>query len=147
MVRNRATRTLITVLAVLWAAPWTLFGLFIGGLALVTGGHVRRTGRVIEFWGGFASLFLQLFPLVAGASAVTFGHTVLARGKSQLDASREHELVHVRQYERWGPVFVPAYLLFWLLLWLTGRNPYYDNPFERQAFDETDGPPNAGGQI
>ena len=127
---------LTAALAILWAAPWTLFGLLVGGLGLVTGGRVQRTGRVIEFWGGFATVFLKVFPLVAGASAVTFGHTVLARSKAHLDGSREHELVHVRQYERWGPLFVPAYLLCWLLLWLSGKNPYFDNPFERQAFDE-----------
>ncbi|OHB78353.1 MAG: hypothetical protein A2V98_09470 [Planctomycetes bacterium RBG_16_64_12] len=130
-------RRLTTLFAILWAAPWTLFGLYVGGIGLVTGGRVQRTGRVIEFWGGFVAVFLRVFPLIAGASAVTFGHTVLARGRAQLDACRKHELVHVRQYERWGPLFVPAYLLFWLRLWLSGKNPYYDNPFERQAFDET----------
>ena len=35
----------------------------------------------------------------------------------------------------------PAYLGASLALWLTGRNAYRDNPFERQAYDETgDGP-------
>jgi hypothetical protein len=129
-------RRLIATLAILWAAPWSLFGLAIGGLALLTGGRVQRTGRVLEFWGGFATLFLRVFPLVTGASAVTFGHTVLARSKAHLDGSREHERVHVRQYERWGFLFVPAYLLCWLYLWLAGKSPYFDNPFERQAYRE-----------
>ena len=129
-------RRLITTLAVLWASPWTLFGLSIGALALLTGGRVHRVGRVIEFWGGFATVFLKVFPLVAGASAVTFGHTVLGRTLEALNDCRAHELVHVRQYERWGPLFVPAYLLCWLVLWLSGKNAYFDNPFERQAFDE-----------
>jgi len=129
-------RRLTTILAILWAAPWTLFGLLVGGLGLATGGGVQRTGRVIEFWGGFVTAFLRIFPLVAGASAVAFGHAVLGRSQSHLDACREHELIHVRQYERWGPFFVPAYVLCWVFLWLTGRHPYYGNPFERQAFDE-----------
>ena len=130
-------KTLVTILAIVWAAPWTLFGLLMGGLGLVTGGRVQRTGRVIEFWGGWVTLFLKVFPLISGASAVTFGHTVLARSKLHLEDSRRHELVHVRQYERWGPLFVPAYLLCWFFLWVFRRNPYFDNPFERQAFDET----------
>jgi hypothetical protein len=104
---------------------------------LLTGGRVQRTGRVIEFWGGFSAFFLRVFPLIAGASAVTFGHAVLARTKPHLDDCRAHELVHVRQYERWGPLFVPAYLLCWLVLWLVGKNPYFDNPFERQAYAES----------
>jgi len=132
-------RPVLTVLAILWASPWTLFGLLNGGLALATGGHVERRGRTLEFWGGWATFFLKTFPLVRGASAVTFGHTILGRDRDVLDACRRHESVHVRQYERWGPLFVPAYVGCWLFLWLAGRNPYFDNPFEREAFQEDDG--------
>lgn len=129
-------RPLLLFLAILWTSPWTLFGLLVGVLGLSTGGRVQRTGRVIEFWGGFSSAFLRIFPLVAGASAVTFGHVVLAKDKAALNRTRRHEWVHVRQYERWGLLFVPAYLGSWFWLKCTGRNPYLDNPFERQAFDE-----------
>ena len=129
-------RRLTTILAILWTAPWTLFGLANGLLGLLSGGRARRNGRVIEFWGGWVALFLRTFPLVSGASAVTFGHTILARSPLALEAARRHELVHVRQYERWGPLFIPAYLLCWLVLWIARRNPYFDNPFERQAFKE-----------
>ena len=127
---------LITIAAIVWAAPWTLLGLMIGGVGLVSGGHVKRTGRVVEFWGGWVTFYLKVFPLLSGARAVTFGHVVLARSRPDLDASRDHELVHVRQYERWGPLFVPAYVLVWIVLWAARKNPYYDHPFERQAFDE-----------
>jgi hypothetical protein len=44
-------------------------------------------------------------------------------------------MVHVQQYERWGPLFVPTYLTLWFFLWCYGKRPYYDNPFERQARD------------
>jgi hypothetical protein len=127
-----------TILAVAWAGPWTLFGLALGSLGLLGGGSVQRTGRVVEFWGGWLVPLLRISPLIGGAAAITFGHTVLARSKPDLDASRRHERVHVRQYEHWGPLFIPAYLLCALVLWLAGRNSYYDNPFERQAFDEPD---------
>lgn len=45
----------------------------------------------------------------------------------------EHELVHVRQYELWGPLFVPIYLI--ASLWAHGRggNAYRDNRFEVAA--------------
>jgi hypothetical protein len=122
-------------LRILWALPWTVFGLLVGAAMLVSGGgRVQRTGRVIEFFGRGPAWFLRFFPFVAGASAVTFGHVVLARSRDDMDACREHELVHVRQYERWGPFFVPAYLLCWLVLVLRGRSGYWDNPFEREAY-------------
>lgn len=133
---SRLRHHLVAVLAILWASPWTLFGLVIGVLTLGIGGRIQRTGRVVEFWGRGPAFFLRTFPLVRGAQAVTFGHTVLARDFSSLERSRLHELVHVRQYERWGVLFVPAYLFWWCFLWLAGRNPYLDNPFEREAFDE-----------
>jgi len=131
-------RSLAAIPAILWASPWTLFGLANGLLAMATGGRVRRVGRVLEFSGGWVTFFLKAFPLVAGASAVTFGHTILGRSPEALDGARQHELVHVRQYERWGPLFVPAYLFWWSLLWLRGRHPYFDHPFEREAFDQTE---------
>ena len=59
----------------------------------------------------------------------------LARTPADLDRTRAHELVHVRQYERWGPLFVPAYLLSSAYFLIRGCDPYLDNPFEREAYD------------
>jgi len=66
--------------------------------------------------------------------AITLGHVILATDKATLSAAREHEHVHVRQYERWGPLFLPAYIISsgWQIL--LGRRIYRDNYFERQAF-------------
>ena len=91
----------------------------------------------MEFWGGFLPLFLRCLPFVAGSPVATFGHVMLGRSKRHLDACRPHQLVHVKQYERWGPLFVPTYLTWWFVLRCYGRHPYYDNPFERQAYDQT----------
>ena len=79
---------------------------------------------------------LQRVPMEHGAMAMTLGHTILGRTEAALDITREHELVHVRQYERWGPFFIPAYLLFSLVQWLRGKSAYRDNPFEVEAYDE-----------
>ncbi len=116
----------------LWASPWTILGLCLGLLVWATGGRARRQGAVIEFYGGVIPWLFERFP--ATPSAMTLGHTILGRTAAALDVAREHELVHVRQYERWGPLFVPAYLLCWLVLWLAGKDPYHDNPFEREAY-------------
>src|SRR5512146_1516679 len=72
----------------IWASPWTLFGLFWGILGLVTGGRVQIVRGIIEFHGGLPAWLLRRAPLVGGAAAITFGHTVLARTLDDLDASR-----------------------------------------------------------
>jgi hypothetical protein len=130
----RPLKFLLLLLGMLWASPWTLFGLFNGLVTLLSGGHAQRSGRVLEFWDGWATVFLATFPWIKGASAVTFGHVVLARDRRALDSSRRHERVHVRQYEIWGPLFIPAYLACWFWLPLRGKNSYLDNPFEQAAF-------------
>ena len=126
-------------LAILWASPYTLFGLAVGAIGLCTGGHGRIRGRVVEFHGGAVHWFVARLPGAGGPMAITFGHTVLGRTAADLDVSRRHERVHVRQYERWGPLFGPVYLLCSLGLWLRGKRAYEDNPFEREAFREADG--------
>jgi len=125
---------MIVVLRVIWPLPWTLGGLFLGGLALATGGGWQRMGRVIEFHGGLLHWLLRRVPICGGAAAMTLGHVVLARTKDDLDRSRGHELVHVAQYERWGPLMVPAYLACSVWLWLLGYDAYFDNPFEAEAY-------------
>jgi hypothetical protein len=65
---------------------------------------------------------------------MTLGHVVIGRDRDCLDHSRAHERIHVRQAERWGPLFIPAYLLASLFAKLRGRDAYRDNPFEREAY-------------
>src|SRR5690606_24301793 len=73
-----------------------------------------------------------------GAAAVTLGHVILGQDECCLDHSRDHEHVHVRQYERWGPLFLPAYFAASLWMWSWGFQAYLDNPFEREAFETID---------
>lgn len=44
-----------------------------------------------------------------------------------------HELVHVRQFERWGPLFVPAYAIASIVARARGGRAYADNRFEIAA--------------
>jgi hypothetical protein len=117
-----------------WAAPWTSLGLVVGVMGLATGGGGRRGPGILEFHGGAVLWLLACIP--GHAFAMTLGHVVLGRSAAALDLAQSHELVHVRQYERWGPLFVPAYLACWGYLWLTRRDPYRDNPFEREAYGD-----------
>jgi hypothetical protein len=129
---------ILRMLAFLWASPYTLLGLLIGAIGLLTGGSARIRGRTVEFHGGAVKRFLQRLLGGQGAVAITFGQVILGQ-TAALEIARDHEMIHVRQYERWGPLFGPAYLGCSLCLWLAGRRPYRDNPFEREAYDETGG--------
>jgi hypothetical protein len=126
--------TLRFAVAIAWASPASALGLLAGLLGLATGGHIARRGRVLECHGGAVTWLLRNAPLIRGAAALTLGHVVLGLDPQALEDTRAHELVHVGQYERWGPAFLPAYGLCALALWLAGRRPYWDNPFEREAY-------------
>ncbi len=114
-----------------WAAPTTLVGLLLGGLALVTGGGVRREAEALEFHGGALRLIPKLTPVHAKAMAI--GHAIVAVDERTLHAYRDHEMIHVRQAERWGPLFLPAYLAASGWAWLRGGHFYLDNWFEADA--------------
>lgn len=115
-----------------WAAPCSALGL-VGGLALLlAGGSVQRVGRTLEF--AFAEragagAFVRRLPF----AAITIGHVVLGTSRRELARLRAHEQVHVRQYERWGPIFLLAYPLASLVAWARGGCPYRDNRFEAEA--------------
>lgn len=111
----------------LWAAPASLLGLALSpffdkrsvtrGVLLVEG--ARWPGRLRWRY-----------------RAITFGHVVLSI--DQLDpATLQHELVHVRQYERWGLFLLPAYAVASAWATLTGRHFYRDNRFEVLARKES----------
>jgi hypothetical protein len=121
--------------AYVWAGPNTLLGLVAGLVLLASGGAVRRIQGAIEFSGGaIGSRFpssLQSFRF----QAITFGHVILGTNEAALVAAREHEHVHVRQYERWGPFFLPAYIASSAWQLVMGRHVYRDNYFERQAVE------------
>lgn len=125
----------LRMLTYLWALPTTMLGLIFVPLAMLTRGGVRVVSGVIEVYGGWVEVFLRRCTLLPnGASAMTLGHVVLGRDETLLDLTRAHERVHVRQVERWGPLFIPAYLIASIVQWIRGKRAYDDNPFEREAF-------------
>ena len=121
-------------LAYAWAAPNTAFGLMAGLAMLATGGRVRVEQGTFEFSGGLLSFGLARLPQSCRFSAITLGHVILGVSSQCLDLLRDHEQVHVAQYERWGPFFIPAYLLSSAWQMCCGRCAYRDNYFEKQAY-------------
>jgi len=131
-------RRLLQPLVYLWALPTTSVGLLATVLTLLTGGRARWHTGVLEVYGGFSAFLLRrLVPLDGGASAMTLGHVVIARDPAAHTHTREHERIHVRQCERWGPLFIPVYLGTSLVLKLRGKDAYHDNFLEREAFENS----------
>ncbi|AMV39439.1 hypothetical protein [Planctomyces sp. SH-PL62] len=126
----RSSRSLASRIVVYsWAAPTTMVGLIAGGLTLATGGRSRVREGALEFHGGFATWMARGL----GFGAMTLGHVILGYDGWWLDVLRPHEQVHVRQAERWGIAFLPAYLVASVLAWGAGNHYYHDNWFERDA--------------
>jgi hypothetical protein len=117
-----------------WAAPNTALGMLLLPFVWLTHGRGQIKDGVIELYGGILGPFLRhCVPLHGGATAMTLGHIVIAADRRALETTRTHERVHVRQYERWGPFFLPAYFLASLAAAMTGHGAYHGNYFERQA--------------
>jgi len=123
------------IVVYLWTSPTTLAGCLLLVPTLCTGGRCRVVDGVMEVWGGFTTFFLKHCTLLkGGATAMTLGHIVLGRDELAHDLTRSHERVHVKQAERWGPLFLPAYGVASLIALLRGQRPYRDNAFEREAY-------------
>lgn len=117
-------------LVYLWVLPTSLPGLVVA----VGSPRWKVVDGVLEVHGGLATWILRHALIPGGASAMTLGHVVLGRTQVELDRTRSHERVHVRQCERWGPLFLPAYLACSAWLWFRGKDAYLDNPFEIEAY-------------
>lgn len=128
-----------------WAGPNTLIAFVLFGPAALLGGGLQIRRGVIELYGGLVGWVLRnLTVLPGGAAAMTLGHVVIGVDRAALDRAREHEHIHVRQYERWGPLFIPAYLACSAWALLRRRHFYRDNAFEREAYAASDSPRNPG---
>jgi hypothetical protein len=125
------------VFARAWASPNTLIGLALGALMSIMGARSRIVRGVLEFSGGVLGSAIAKPTTRFPFRAITFGHVILGADAAALDAARDHEHVHVRQYEAWGPFFLPAYIAssFWQIA--CGRHCYRDNWFEKQAYEQS----------
>ena len=125
---------MLRLLLALWALPVTVLGMVVVLMARCSGGEVRRVEGVLEASGGWPAWVLQRgFPFSGPVAAITLGHVVVGVSHDALDATRIHERVHVRQFERWGVLLLVLYPLAGLHAWLRGGCPYRDNVFEQEA--------------
>lgn len=117
---------------VAWAAPCSLAGLIAASVVLLCGGSARRGPGTLEITTGSSASSHALARMLP-FRAIALGHVVIAAGMPELERLRSHELVHVRQYERWGIVFFVAYAASGIWQWLNGRDAYWHNHFEVEA--------------
>ena len=111
------------LLRILWAAPGSLIGLL-----LVPFFDKRYVVRGVILCEGARWPRRLRWPY----RAITFGHVVLSVDELD-DVNFRHELVHVSQYERWGPLYFPAYGIASVIARLRGGHLYRDNSFEVAA--------------
>lgn len=117
-----------------WALPASLVGIALALLVLASGGRARMYKGVWEASGGWPGRLIACgMPFSGPVAAITFGHVVLGDCDDSLRMTRAHEREHVRQYERWGILFFPAYLAAGLFAWIRGGDSYRDNVFEVAA--------------
>src|SRR4051794_21454219 len=121
---RRRTLAAARVARYAWAAPCTAVGLCLVAPALPFGACVQVVDGVIEV--GLCARRTPVPRLLHALpfTAITFGHLVIAISSTALDELRAHEHAHVRQYERWGPLFFAAYPAASLWQWLKGNRAY-----------------------
>lgn len=108
------------------------------GLAVMRGCGIRAPSRVVDAGDVSAVLVehpnveryfeVQLLPV----QAQTLGRYVFARGPIP-DHTLQHEVEHIRQWQRFGPFYLPLYFGSSAVALLRGRRPYLDNRFESAA--------------
>ncbi len=108
------------------------------GLAVMRGCGIRSPSRVVDAGGVSAVLVehpkvgryfgAQMMPV----QAQTLGCYVFARGPIP-GHTLEHEVEHIRQWQRFGPFYLPLYFGSSVFELLRRRRPYWDNAFEVAA--------------
>jgi len=132
---------LLKVIRYLWASPNTILGFPFLLLSLVHRKSPRLIDGTLEIENKSISWILKkLIPIRGGAMAITLGHIIIGRDEECLRSCRDHERVHVKQCEIWGPFFLPAYFGSSCLEYFRNNDPYLDNYFEKEARRMENGP-------
>jgi len=127
-------KTLGSFLRYCWVLPVSCIGILLIPFVIFPGGSVSIKAGVIEAEGGILPFLLSRRRRHSMIDALTIGHVIMGQNHESLNRCRDHESVHVRQYERWGLLFPVLYLLSSAAALVRGMDPYRDNRFEREAF-------------
>ena len=80
----------------LWPLPVTLLGVAVLSVAGILGARVRRWDGCLVGWGGPLSVAM------VRRAGCCMGHVLLFRTDDDARRLWQHEVCHVRQFERWG---------------------------------------------
>lgn len=119
-----------TFLKYLWASPNTLLAVPFMLPTLWGDGKLRMADGSIQITNWWTWKALGLI----GAQGLTLGHAVIYSDSLSALFAHRHEMVHVRQYETFGPFFLPLYFMLSFHAWRTGEHYYMGNLFEVEAY-------------
>jgi hypothetical protein len=126
-------------LADLWMLPTSLLGLLLAVLGGARPYAVRPNGS--WWWVGSHGIWGWFFTHEDRTATTIGGIVVVAPRRKDSPNVIAHEAIHVKQGRRWGPLFVPAYFAIAAWLWLHGKRPYEDHPWELAAIAAAAGLP------
>jgi hypothetical protein len=129
--------------AMLWALPCSIIGLACAGVLLAAGGKAKWSQGALEVTWRQCNAHCGRFARALRYRGFVAGHIILMVTEEDLARFGAHERVHVAQYERWGPLFLPAYGASSLWQLIRGRRPYWDNHFEIEARERDGSGPQA----
>mgnify|MGYP001584455576 CR=1 FL=1 len=124
---------MLYTLRYIWLAPITLpmvlFNFFVGNKL------IKVEKGIFYFYSPKATLYSWWFKTFKFA-AITQGAVITMLDKEYINSKRLiiHENTHVLQELTLGMSFPIVYVLNSIVVWLMGKDLYYDNWFEKQAF-------------
>lgn len=105
------------------------------GIPAPTREHDAGDVRAVLVEDGRVRLWFRVHAIPVEAQ--TLGRYVFSRGPIA-DVTLAHECEHIRQWQRFGPLFLPLYFASSAVAVLRGRRPYWDNGFESAARSRAD---------
>lgn len=118
-------------IAVILNLPWSLLGLFYGIFCCPTSIGTDRQALVIIM--KVKRLWVSEIFLGQRVGGFTLGNTILLSNAAD-DNIYGHEIIHVKQFTKLPIIFPVLYLLEFV------KNGYYDNRYEREAYQKSNKP-------
>ena len=125
------TPTFQKIVRYLWAMPTSAVAFPLVAANALCGGQTIVWHGILEVQGPLVRKVIH--HKAFQAAALTLGHVVLCADDHARRRFRAHELVHVQQAERWGPLFLPIYLGLAAWTWHKTGNGYWNHPWEVEA--------------
>jgi hypothetical protein len=116
----------------IWNSPNTLVGLSVK--AFFGNNNFEKHGDM-HFVAKPGSRFDKQFEKM-GKTAITLGEIILYKSDAFTRRTIEHEIVHVDQYRKYGPFFLPAYGISSIISRIKHGSWYRENEFEKKARKE-----------